>query len=382
MKVGFVLNGKSEHGIVRATRFLVEALEGLDVSVLKTEDNVPPPEMFDSFQESLVGGVLVVHASHHTSDLWGPYETRIETLSGFLEKSRVPVMLYLHDIYGKGVVANIVEKVIKKFKRDKTKLPATGEARAVPRVKGGLLKKFFSYEERFVRAVDPYVARYIVSNDIEMQRLSRFVVSNKISVLPHFIESRELPCDADTAKQRLGFAGRKVITLLGFIFPRKGHEDAIEALAHLPADVHLVFAGKGSDDYVEVLRNHAREKGVQDRLTITGFLSEDDLNLYMAASDVAVCPFHNVSASGSLATWLSANKPIVAYDQPLMRDYKSKFPEHLFLSPKGDIRKFAGHVGDVLESPVSPSRADTEAYSVKNSARKLADIVSYVGGGQ
>ena len=379
MNAGFVINGKPEHGIVRATRFLAEALRhvgGTDVAVLETTEEAPDDDSFAKFQSTLPkDAVIVFQASHRTNYIWGPYETRIARIENILRKADRPVALYLHDIYGKGALQNVLEKIRGKLAPKSAVVQGLKTSAAPQPAKSGLLSKILSYEERFMRAVDPYVTRYIVSNEIEKGRLKKFVSANKISVLPHFIESRELPCDRDTAKTKLGLAGRKVVTLLGFIVERKGHEDAIEVLAKLPPDTHLVFAGKGDESYVSKLRALAAAKGVANRLSVTGYLSEEDLNLYMAASDVAVCPFRDVSASGSLATWLSATRPVVAYALPLMKDYQKKFPAQVYLAQKGDIANFAKVVKSLLDNPPVISGDDIGDYSVQNSAQKLATIL-------
>lgn len=379
MNAGFVINGKPEHGIVRATRFLAEALthvEGAHVAVLETTGEAPDDESFARFQNTLPkDAVIVFQASHRTNYIWGPYETRIDRIAGIMRKADRPVALYLHDIYGKGALRNVLEKIRGKLAPKAVPAQQDKSAAAPQAAKSGLLSKILSYEERFMRAVDPYVTRYIVSNEIEKGRLKKFVAVNKISVLPHFIESRELSCDKDTAKTKLGLAGRKVVTLLGFIVERKGHEDAIDVLAKLAPDTHLVFAGKGEEAYVSNLRALAAAKGMANRLSATGYLSEEDLNLYLAASDVAVCPFRDVSASGSLATWLSAARPIVAYDLPLMKDYQKKFPAQVHLARKGDVADFAKVVKSLLDNPPLIAGGDMREYSVQNSAKKLVAIL-------
>ena len=47
-------------------------------------------------------------------------------------------------------------------------------------------------------------------------------------------------------------------------------------------------------------------------MTVTGYVDEDQLALRIAALDVGLCPYRDASASGSMATLLSARRPIVA----------------------------------------------------------------------
>jgi glycosyltransferase involved in cell wall biosynthesis len=89
---------------------------------------------------------------------------------------------------------------------------------------------------------------------------------------------------------------------------------------------------------------HLREKavaaGVAGRLRITGFLPEPELDVYLAATDLAVCPFTTVAASGSVSTWLSTGTPILAADLPLISEYNIMEP--------GAIRTFSPYTANAL----------------------------------
>jgi glycosyltransferase involved in cell wall biosynthesis len=145
-----------------------------------------------------------------------------------------------------------------------------------------------------------------------------------VRVIPHFVEGRALPLAREDAKRRLGLAGRRIVTLLGYIHPRKGHALLVDAMTELPETVHVVVAGRAQPehtDYLEELQRAAQARGVSHRLRITGYLSEADLDYYLAATDVAVCPFTKASASGSISTWLSAGRRILASELPQVAEY-------------------------------------------------------------
>jgi glycosyltransferase involved in cell wall biosynthesis len=69
----------------------------------------------------------------------------------------------------------------------------------------------------------------------------------------------------------------------------------------------------------------AKEKKV-DNLEITGYLSEEELEMYLMATDLAVCPFSRCSASGSLSTWISLGRTILASDLPQIAEYNKLEP--------------------------------------------------------
>lgn len=121
-----------------------------------------------------------------------------------------------------------------------------------------------------------------------------------------------------------------MITLLGFIHERKGHQLLVKALSHLPEQVIVVFAGgasPGNEHFVQNLLALAEADGVAHRLRITGFLSEVNLERYLVATDLAVCPFQSFAASGSLSTWISVARPLLAFDLPQIAEYNRIAPD-------------------------------------------------------
>jgi glycosyltransferase involved in cell wall biosynthesis len=147
-------------------------------------------------------------------------------------------------------------------------------------------------------------------------------------VVPHFVElPRSVPSN-DTAKAELGLEGRYVLTILGYLNPRKGNETAIAALERLPSTYVLVFAGGGipGKSYKDELEMAIQSKGLSDRVRITGHLSDTQQSIYIAATDLALCVFKRMSASGSLSTWISYGKRILGAELPEMLAYNQIAP--------------------------------------------------------
>jgi glycosyltransferase involved in cell wall biosynthesis len=133
------------------------------------------------------------------------------------------------------------------------------------------------------------------------------------------------------AKMELGLVDRRVVTLLGFIHRRKGHALLVEALARLPQEYVVVFlggpcSGPGCEEFLTALRDRAKSLGVQDRLRVTGYVGDSELATYLAATDLAVCPFSRMSASSSLSTWIACRKRILASRIPQIADYNALAP--------------------------------------------------------
>ncbi|MEO1592526.1 MAG: glycosyltransferase, partial [Cyanobacteria bacterium J06632_22] len=189
-------------------------------------------------------------------------------------------------------------------------------------------QQFYKYwcDRTALAALGTAVDRLLTCHRIEAQRVQQVTGNQRVQVIPHFVEPRApLPTPA-AAKAALGLpTTTPIVTLQGFIYRTKGHELAVRALAHLP-HLHLVFAGgavPGNEAFLAALQTLAQTLGVAERLRVTGYLSDDDLDRYLAASDLAICPFQALSASGSLSTWIAAGTPILAADHPQIHDYNA-----------------------------------------------------------
>jgi glycosyltransferase involved in cell wall biosynthesis len=159
----------------------------------------------------------------------------------------------------------------------------------------------------------------------------------------------EQPVDPAPLRRKWGLAGRRPLVILGFLARRKGYEVALAALRELPPEYVLIAAGGvHAADYTETeawLRGEAERLGVADRFQITGFLSEEELEAAAILAEVVLAPFHEMSASASLAYALARGRPIVASDLPEIRTM-----EGVRRIPPGDAGVLAASVRSVVES--------------------------------
>ena len=90
-------------------------------------------------------------------------------------------------------------------------------------------------------------------------------------------------------------------------------------------------------DHEEVARQKAEELELGDRFRITGYLSEEEMGTWMAATHLAILPFTDLSASGSMSSWISSGKPMLVSDLPGTRAYARRMPDALhFFGPAGE----------------------------------------------
>lgn len=186
--------------------------------------------------------------------------------------------------------------------------------------------------------------------------------TDRACIIPHFIESRSrVPREAARQEFRLGSHDR-VIGMIGWIHPLKNYELAVELLAALDSRFTLWFVGTalGQDEgYFRLLKDRAAELGVASRMTVTGYVSDRELGARLAALDVGLCPYHDASASGSMATLLSARTPIVANHFAYARDLQTLVPRGITTVEGLEVGRYRDAVMAMLDSRVGDDAFDT-----------------------
>ncbi len=339
MKLGYLHLGPPRHGLHRYGRLLAEeARRRAELSVaeewVELEGDSRDEDRLGDAAENLAAAD-VVHVQYNRT-LWGEGPTQLARLDRFFSACPAPVVCTFHDVYPNDPWAP--------WKRDKRL-----RARVMRFLRDQRRRR---PERRAVRAILARASRVLVCFEAERDRLAGWPGAERISVLGHFVEERENLPPRDAARARLGVDGHRVVTLLGFIHPRKGHDLAIDALRLLPDDVLLVFAGAAIGDNerkLAAMTNRAATLGVADRLRVTGFIPEDEQERWLVATDLAVCPFRFFSASGSLTTWISASRPILCHDLPQVAEYRRVAADAFFTFAPYDAEAFAAAARAALD---------------------------------
>ena len=324
MKVGYLhLTQPSPlptSGVTRYSQTLATAArQRSDVAVLEaTLSTGDSPQQFVSTVQTLTPAD-VIHVQH-SPFVWHPQ------LISWLRSHPVPIVITLHDLhphlYPTGSWGAVMWQ-------------ASQQQRSLAKGKSLALRSTWRQTQQYWRdrtllqSLSQVADRLLTCHDVEQQRVQQLTQQTPVTVIPHFVEPKaELPTPA-IAKAKLGLPPAPMLTLQGYIYRTKGHELAVNALAHLPDEIQLVFAGgavPGNEAFVNQLQALAQRLGVHHRLRMTGYLSNDDLDQYLAATDLAICPFASLSASGSLSTWIASGRPILAADQPQIHEYNRRVP--------------------------------------------------------
>jgi hypothetical protein len=221
--------------------------------------------------------------------------------------------------------------------------------------RNGVRERYLASDAWSLRWLGRSADRIVVHSQVEVERLRGIIPADRLRVIPHFVEHRELALRPQEARAKLGMADRRVVTLLGFVYGRKGHRYAVEAVPHLPTDVVMVYAGgpvAGRSFVHDLALAKAEELGLGDRFRITGYLSEEDLETWIAATHLAILPFTDLSASGSMSSWIAAGKPMLVSDLPSVREYEPRAPGALHLFSPPEPLPLAAAIRDLLAGPL------------------------------
>jgi glycosyltransferase involved in cell wall biosynthesis len=116
--------------------------------------------------------------------------------------------------------------------------------------------------------------------------------------------------------------GPRRFLFFGRVQPYKGVADLLAAFAALPGDVagQLTIAGQCDDPRLAAcLRDLARRCGQPVSLRLE-HVPEPEISALLAAADVVVLPFRQVTTSGSAITALSHGRPLIVPDLPGLAD--------------------------------------------------------------
>jgi glycosyltransferase involved in cell wall biosynthesis len=301
LTVGVLHLGSPVHGVHRYGRIIAGELRRFaGVSVIERHHDLRRPGVGGVLDAVRVtrsfSGADVVVVPYCRNGLWGSQRAKLAQLAAVVGGIRAPVVVVLHDLYS-----------------------PDGRSRS----------------ERWALAICSALPQAVVIHgEHERPRLHRPPRADRARVIPHFIEHRR-PIPREQARSALGVDNRaRIMGVLGWIHPRKQYEVAVRLLAALDPDFELWLIGsppERTQTYMATLEALARELGVANRMTVTGYVQEDELALRMAALDVGLCPYRDASASGSMSTLLSARRPIVANRFEVASELADLAPEAITL---------------------------------------------------
>ncbi len=182
-----------------------------------------------------------------------------------------------------------------------------------------------------------------------------------------------------------------VVGYAGHLYPWKGVDVLLNAVARLPDARGLIIGGHPSEPDLARCRALADTLGVADRVTFTGLIAPSDVAARLARADVLVLPnpASPISTSSTsplkLFEYMAAGRPIVASDLPSIREVIRPDDNGVLVEP-GSAAALAAGVRRVVEDPAFADRLaraafeDVGAYGWDRRAERLECLLESVTG--
>ena len=153
---------------------------------------------------------------------------------------------------------------------------------------------------------------FVVHGQEDARRIGSRAPGRPVVTLPHPVVSAALP-DRDRARRDLGIDGPLVL-FLGLVRRYKGVELLLDAAPALVSETGARIAIVG-EVFPEArsLEDRWRASSVRDSILWRDeYVSEEEMDRWLAASDVVVLPYRYVSGSGIAARAFAARRPVAA----------------------------------------------------------------------
>ena len=147
------------------------------------------------------------------------------------------------------------------------------------------------------------------------------------------------------------------------IGPDRGLEDALQALPHLPDDVHLALRGQWASGYEDAFHRQAERLGVADRIYHLALVPPNELvpltreHSIGLALEPGFSTNNQIAVSNKLFSYLIAGIPVVATSTPGQRPIVNDLPRAAASYPPGDVDAFVQGTRALLDDDRAPAAA-------------------------
>lgn len=136
---------------------------------------------------------------------------------------------------------------------------------------------------------------------------------------------------------------------------QKAQDDVIRALPMLPANVHFLIVGGGSDE--EMLKELTKELHLENRVIFTGQVTREEVTKYRKASDIFVAPSRSEGLGNAFLSAMASRLPVIATQEGGLADFifdekhNTDKPMTAWVVDKDSPEQIAEAVKDILEHP-------------------------------
>lgn len=203
----------------------------------------------------------------------------------------------------------------------------------------------------YFRCLAGLVQTFVVLEAVVANRLQTLVGNRQVLVEPHWVAPAKTTLTQAKAKKLLKISSKtKVVLSFGFVTHYKGADFVAKWARWLNtkqklANVQVVLGGgmayslKDKKYYQTYYEEIKKLSDANDNLTLTGFLSEREVELWLKAADLVIFPYRNLmGGSGALQQALRYGKPVLMSTQ-MAKGLGIDLPAITFTHQFGELEK-------------------------------------------
>lgn len=205
--------------------------------------------------------------------------------------------------------------------------------------------------------------------------LARQFFAGRIEVVSNGLDLSEQLVPRPTSQRRTG----KQLTYVGRLSPEKRPLDLLELLRELPDDVRLAVAGEGPLE--RPLTESASRLGVEGRVDLLGFISEDEKRDLLARTDLFVMPSPAELQSIATLEAMAAGAAVAAvgYESSAVPQLVRESGGGIVLKPRDPVAQAAAVAAlladrDALAEAQTNAHAYAASHDVARSAERLEKL--------
>lgn len=223
------------------------------------------------------------------------------------------------------------------------------------------LKRLAAREERVWRRADAYVT---ITAGLAHEMTTRFGRRPRLRVVADGVR---LPRDRKWHDVARDASRPPVVAYAGHLYPWKGVEHVLDALARVPDARALIIGGHEAEPDLARVRTHAGQLGLLGRVTFTGYVDPPCVAPLLAEADILALP-NPASAIATRFTsplklfeYMAAGRPIVASDLPSIREVLHDNVSALLVEP-GNSDALASAIRRLIDDPQLAARLARAAW--------------------
>ncbi len=213
--------------------------------------------------------------------------------------------------------------------------------------------------------------------DVTKKHFSNLPRLTRVLPLPRL--PARLPSDEEKHTLREKYhipADAFVLLTVGRLVKRKGYHDTLRAVANLSKDfpkMHYVIVGRGPEE--PVLRQTIHELGLENVVTLAGFVEDSERAAWYATADLFVMPA-TAEKDGDVEGFGIVFLEAASYGTPSIGAFSGGIPEAIqngatgYLIKEHDVSALTGLIRDVMQNPEKQQRLSDAA---KNYVEKTLD---------